>query len=439
MIYEAILTVFYTILFIVIINKSGYFRIEGISIKLMSLIFIIKVMVGTMLLLIYTYYYKDRPTSDIHKYFTDGNIMYNALFKNPADYLKMLTGIGSDSEHLKEYYNNMDFWIKSFNYELYNDNRTVIRFNAFVRIFSFGYLNVHNVFMSFLSFVGLTGIYKSFIKYYYQKRYLLIIAIFMFPSVLFWSSGALKEGIVVFAFGILFYGFYNIITKNYKIRYFIFILTGLYLLLISKFYVLIAALPGLTFLYWHYMSKTRKNIIIKFLIVHTIILGMAFNSKYIIHKYDFPAILSQKQHDFINMVKTDGNVGSYIEIPELEPTTYSLIQNAPGAFFRTLTRPHIFETHNIISIPAALENFAIIFLIILSIIFFDKRNYHSNTGLLFFSISFVLVLFTLCGLTTPVLGALVRYKIPALPFLIIIFTALIDKNKIKNIFKSNKK
>jgi len=38
-------------------------------------------------------------------------------------------------------------------------------------------------------------------------------------------------------------------------------------------------------------------------------------------------------------------------------------------------------------------------------------------NIFWFCVFFVLILFTIIGLTTPVSGALVRYKIPALPFL----------------------
>jgi hypothetical protein len=42
------------------------------------------------------------------------------------------------------------------------------------------------------------------------------------------------------------------------------------------------------------------------------------------------------------------------------------------------------------------------------------------------SISFVLILGTLIGLTTPVLGAVIRYQIPLLPFFIFVVLASID-------------
>jgi hypothetical protein len=39
-------------------------------------------------------------------------------------------------------------------------------------------------------------------------------------------------------------------------------------------------------------------------------------------------------------------------------------------------------------------------------------------------------MFILTGLITPVMGAIVRYKVPALPFLMILLVMLIDKEKL---------
>jgi len=49
-----------------------FFSIEGLSRKEISAIFILKIIAGVVLYLIYTYYYTDRKSADIFKYFDDG-------------------------------------------------------------------------------------------------------------------------------------------------------------------------------------------------------------------------------------------------------------------------------------------------------------------------------------------------------------------------------
>ncbi|MFH2095571.1 MAG: glycosyltransferase family 39 protein, partial [Bacteroidota bacterium] len=295
-----------------------FFRIENTFRLVMPILFMLKVISGIAMTLIYTYYYTDTDNSDLYKYYNDGKIIFSALSDNPLDYLRMVTGIDANSEHLRNYYLSMENWFKNFNYELYNDNRTIIRIHAVFHLFSFGSIYVHNILMSFLSFIGLTGIFKAVYSYVKEKNYALLAAVFLMPSLLFWSSGALKEGIVIFSFGMFFYYFCRLL-ENFKLKYFFGILIFVTILLASKFYVLLAALPGLVFLFWMKLQSGARNKLIIFAGIHIVFLMMVLFSRYIFFGYDFLAILSQKQHDFVNFVQSLTEVGSYIEIPELKP------------------------------------------------------------------------------------------------------------------------
>ena len=117
----------------------------------------------------------------------------------------MLLGIGNDTPEFQQYYEQMNYWARKIDSNIYNDSHTIIRFNTIVRFFSLGYYNVHTVFICFLSLIGLTGIYKTFIPYLQDKKRELLFAVFLLPSALFWGSGVLKEGLIFFALGLLIY------------------------------------------------------------------------------------------------------------------------------------------------------------------------------------------------------------------------------------------
>ena len=429
---EFILCTGYTLLFIYLIYKLPFFRIDGISWKLLTGLFIVKILSAFAITLIYTYYYKNRIESDIFKYFDDGKVIFSSLKDNPIDYLRMITGIGADSPYLKHYYDIANFWNKTFDYGLYNDCRTMIRFNAVAMIFSFGYFNVHNIFMAFLSFTGLTAIFKVFYPYFLNKRNALIFSVFLIPSVLLWTSGVLKEGILMFAFGLFIYYISKLLYKGFKWKLIIGALLMTGLLLFIKFYVLIAALPGIIsiIILRFYKKKPALPIIAG---VHLIIITAFFLFHTIFLSYNLLEIIATKQHDFIHVTDINQHVGSKIDLPILEPTCISFLKNTPNALINSLFRPHLFEIHSLMIIPAALENLLIIVVMILTIIFY-KKNSLETFPWFWFCVSFVLILLILCGLTTPVLGALVRYRTPALPFLFIIFLTFIDLNRIKQLF-----
>ena len=86
---DILLTILFTVIFIWIIKKSDFFIIEKISFRILVSLFLLKIFSGIVLIYIYSHYYSDRLSSDIFKYFDDGNILFSALKENPADYFRI--------------------------------------------------------------------------------------------------------------------------------------------------------------------------------------------------------------------------------------------------------------------------------------------------------------------------------------------------------------
>ncbi|HET6227899.1 MAG TPA: hypothetical protein VFF27_16560, partial [Bacteroidia bacterium] len=259
---ELLLILAYTSFFIFLITKLPFFKVEGLSTRSLSLLFMLKIAFGLLLWAIYTFYYPDRATADIYKYFDDSEVLFNALKTKPIDYFKMLFGIGNNTPDFDTYYANMHYWSRRNSLGSYNDGHTVIRFNAFLRLFSFGFYTVHTVFICFVSLIGLTAIYKVFLPFLRDKKKELILAVFLLPSVLFWGSGVLKEGLLFFTLGLFLYYF----QRSFTWKTFVICVTTAILIAVSKFYVWLAILPGLLFLFVIRVTGSQK-MLLKFTLI----------------------------------------------------------------------------------------------------------------------------------------------------------------------------
>jgi len=485
-----ILAAGYAILFIFLIWKIRFFQTEFLSKKLIAFAFILKILAGTALWFVYTHMYSDRLTADIFKYFDDGKVIYDRLFENPADYFKIVFGIADAS--IFPAFEDLRHWSREFNQGLYNENRTLIRFNALVDLFSFGNYHVHTVFMCFLSTIGLMGIFKTFSVFLSNKTKELYAVVFLLPSVVFWGSGVLKEGLILFALGMCIYHYYKFIHGRMSIIQIIAVLLFLFLLSITKLYIFLIIVPALIAHAW--ISKTNNSFPeIKYMTV----LVLYFSAGLLMPKYDFPFMLMEKQRQAVYMAQggsyltnheiqkfiyidpeienriirlkdkpgfckivpgvpyiswnletfldstyiehsTDTNTfwifydqaaaGSNIKIPMLNGTFLSILTNSPVAFANTFFRPYIFEAKNPLMLLSALEN-CLIIITALVCMFFCYRNI-PNRHLLYFCLTIAVLLFVLIGLSTPVLGSAVRYKIPVLPFLLMAFLLILDKEKL---------
>ncbi len=422
-----ILPIIYFLIFSWGVYRWNFFNVQGLSRKFLLSAFITKILAGCLLTFIYTIYYEVRFEADTFRYFDDSYHLHRAAFENPKAYFRMLFGI-DDGKDLMPYLDAMNNWFPAERTTFYNDNRTVIRINAFIRWFSAGNYYVHLLVFSFLAFYGLTFIYKAFHRYFAGKKTWLGLILFFTPSIVFWSSGILKEGPLLFIFGITL----NVLNKVFNRRaywqhYTLLVFCFLFLFHL-KFYVGILLIPAATGYLWIVNTK-GPHPIIKIFINFASYFGIAVWWHIYNWKWSLFTILKWKRQDFLGLAQSM-NAKSLIKTGDLEDTPISFIQNFIQGLLNAIIRPFPWEIYSIALLPNVIEN-CLIILFILICVLFGKRSNFQPIGYFFFMYAFAL--FTIVGMVTPIMGSLVRYKIPAIPFLLMFFLFFLKKEKSKKL------
>jgi hypothetical protein len=286
-----------------------------------------------------------------------------------------------------------------------------------------------------LSFIGLTGIYRTYLYFYKHHTKQLLFSCFLIPSVLFWGSGILKESILLFSIGIFIYSFTNLLYNKKKTSYYFAVILTLGLLAITKTYVLIVLIPSI-FAWILIRLFNISKIKLVFFSVNIGLILIAFNLKYVHPSLDLTGNLKYKQHDFINVAR-DTKAGSTIKLGRLDDSSFSYIKNIPNALINGFFRPSLLEVKNIFYVFSAFENTLLLVLLIITILFYKKPTIHQKS-ILNFGLYFSILLALLIGLTVPVLGAIVRYKVPFMPFIVGNLIVCIDYQKILNLLKKRK-
>lgn len=411
-----LLVIIYLCIFVWLIRSRAFFECPGLSRATVSGLFLLKFGFGMLLYAVYAYHYAaERHYTDAFRYFDDAGVLFGSLSDSPSYFFQLLFGIAPDPEALKPYTDQMLFWDQPYSYGTFNDNRTMIRLNAVLYLFSFGHYHVHTAFWCFFSMIGLVGIYKSFIQWVPRLKWLLVAAIFLVPSVLFWGSSVLKEGLLLGGLGLFVYHFMRVVQVFSWKR--LALLVGLFAFLVMiKTYILMALAPGLISYALVARLGTKKPLAV-YAAVHVGLVTLAMNIHYLIPKYNIVRYIALKQRDFINTSEKH-MPGSYFEVGRIEQSASSILANSPEALFNGLLRPLPTDVNSMLTAVASAENLCIALVLIVLLIFMRPlKNIPANATL--FCASFSLVLLTLIGLVTPVAGALVRYKIPAVPFLLI--------------------
>ena len=411
--------------FIYLIKQLKFFQLEGIKSVYLVFAFLLKVIMGTGLWALYTYHYTDRANADIYKYFDDGFYLFNQL--KGRSLLAVQWFFGFENQEITEILKGTMNWSREYNFGVLNDNRTMIRFNFLVNYLSFGFIHLHTLFINFLSFVGLIALYKVINKQLTLPKSALLFALFLIPSTLLWGSGILKEGFLLFSMGIFVYGFFNWLDE-FSAKNNLLLLIGIGLMLIIKPYVFLSIIPVAL------AAVITKRLNIKPLIAYLGVILTGFSAIVAVQLlgiFDLFDLLQQKQTAFYNVAMMN-EAGSVISAPSIQ-TPLRAIFAIPEVLTTVLFRPFVTEINSIFYALAAAENLLLLGLIALMIFFF-KRPTLNQLNFVFFALFFALILGTLIGWTTPILGAIVRYKVPFLPFIFSLIFSCIDFNKINQKF-----
>jgi len=425
-----IILLLWLVAFVFLIWKLPFFRKSGLTPHFLVSAFVLKILAGSALTLLYTYYYTDRSSSDIWKYYDDAEVIYGSLKINPIHYFELITGINDESEHLQHYYKEMKNWspqseqwlefTQTKNYNFFNSNRFVTRFNALVRPASGGNIFVNIVVFCFISLVGLTAFYRQMRPLVPGKELLAVVCIFLLPSTLLWCSGVLKDGFILCFINLLVYQLFpptigSSDANSSVIQRILAVLLLSWVIILSKYYVLIALLPGiLAFVILRIRKFKRPFFIYSGGVVFLLFFSILISA--VLPDYSGWNVLARKREESLkSAIFADAN--NYLFTDKTDNDWYSVVSRIPESLVNAIFRPFINEVdRSPMLLLAASENLLIVILMLWMISGSYKGINRSETA--WFFLSFSLLLAFIIGFTTPVTGGIVRYKTAFIPYLL---------------------
>lgn len=459
-----------------------------ISLKWLWIGWTVKLGFAVSFILIFTYYYGNGVLfGDTANFINDSQLIHQFGVEHPFEYVQLLVGLEDEKWfELDPYLRETQIWSYGENGDFLNDNRLIIRLNSLFHFISFGNPYVHLLLMAFLSFWGILLIYKTFYKWISNPKFFYFCLI-GFPSVGFWGSGISKESLFIFGLGLFFYGIMTLFAKR-SLFNFVILSVGVFVLFVNKPYAGLVVV-SLSLIYclgklsnWSTMFRR----IAPFLVLSGLI-GFTF----IPTPFNLLDKISYKQKDLINMgqggiffitdstfcamdyryldhfTTTETHVvvqkptkgeyklfgestfypfeiqpsanqyeryliqppsSSFIPLTPIENNRSNLLLVTPEALINTLLRPFPTDVGGILKYLAFFSNLLLISFITFALIKRKPLNEEQKYWVTYLLLTaFVILLFI--GWTTPIVGAIVRYKIAAEILLIIVFSIVLKPLK----------
>jgi len=284
------------------------------------------------------------------------------------------------------------------------------------------------MFFALFALGGAIRLFKTFYHYFPQYWREIAFATLFLPSVNYWSSGVLKDSICFGAVGYIMYGFLNIFIL--KKRYFnslVFISVSILLLFYIKIYILLALSPGIVLWLFSELNKSVENKTLRSIMsvltfIGGTILGLLLvnyaTSEESLKAFRLDALVETSSNSraiYEDIAKT--NTGAYFSLGTSNP--FLLI---PFGIVATLFRPFIWEVNGVTALLSALEAllffyFTIKYFFKIGFFSFFKNAFKKPILILCFVFSIVFAI--AIGSTALNFGSLSRYKIPCLPFYLV--------------------
>lgn len=391
----------------------------------------LKILGGLSFALIYKYYF---GYGDTFGYFEKSLLLTQELQKDFWSGLKTIFYFRDDFGD----YIYREFGVKS---RLYSgqDTVVVIKFTALINLLTFSKFFATTIWFSFLSFLGMWYGYIKLTNVYNSKRLKLVLAVIFFfvPSIFFWGSGLMKDTVIIGFFWPLLLGLTPLTRlKLPKVSDWPVILISAYVVFTAKIFVVYCLIPGLVFMLYHQTKSQIRNRLLRSVVSPVLLFGLStlsvfgalrlstFSAKFNLETAFETAKIYQDYH----LEQSEG--GSAYSLSQFDNPVSTYVLNIPFAVNVTFFRPYVWEVNSLVMSLASLESLFLL-MVFLSLLWRGGirqnlriiRSDYFLAGMLIFS----LLMAYIVGFATYNFGTLVRYKIPCLMTMLVVFFVLDEK------------
>ena len=280
---------------------------------------------------------------------------------------------------------------------------------------------VSGLYFSLISFLGAWYLVRTIATYIPSVRSAAAVAFLFFPSIVFWTSGLLKESLAMAALFFIAALFLRLwFDRKADLWTFVVGAVAMVVLWNLKYYYIGVLVPVVLtdFLYRSIVRKsTSASVGLRALIWMVIFL--------------LPLVIISFLHPNFNLDRISGvivnnnsayselsDTGDYIRFDDLRATPFSIFANAPWALVSGLFRPWPWEAQTSAQVVAAVENTILIFLFAAALLRVKKLLTSTHRLLLGSIIVFVALSCVLITISAPNFGTLSRYRVGYLAFFV---------------------
>lgn len=422
-------------------------------------------------------------SEDAGVFMRESYMLHDVFWSSPSSYFKFLTGIGETQTLIEQYLPQTTHWDVGAQ-SLINDNKNILRAHSLIHFISFKSEVIHAMICCVVGLIGVKQLYLAAQSMVSVRKEVVFWSLLLLPSLFFWTSSILKEPFMLLGLGLLFRALF---VQDSVRKRFLFGILGSLLLIGFKPYVLFMLIPTLVF--FALTRLLPKGKILGALLLLGLFSAISFLTFTEAREKAIKTI-SRKQFDFVQVgrggvhvfadsvfyyftpdqvgalhrdadtislkydlnakilklgeisdpvpvhLKADGTTWikyfentqsrGFIPVTPIRNSYAQLVKNIPEALYHALIRPLPTDPGGALNTVAFLETMLVFGVLLWTLSRRKKLSQEERIRLVGLAL-FVIILSLIIGWTTPVLGAIARYRIPVYVALMFIAGILYQK------------
>lgn len=280
----------------------------------------------------------------------------------------------------------------------------VIKFMAICNVFSGGRYYVNLIFFNYLVLFGIAGIGLLWARFFRVERPgLMVAAIALWPSVLFWSSGFHRDGLLLLCLGGVLWQAWRVSVGPKWTNLLGLFISFSFLFLLRNYLALFVAMGMLLAAIMYYRPRQARWLLPAAFVFSLMVLVAVG----LLHpEYSLPHLLARRQQEFLGL-----QGGSLVSPLPLDDGWVSLFRSLPEALRRAFAAPLPGSGLKATEWLSALENTAWLLCLLPSVWWCSQRvTTASQKAWTVLAVFLVVSIGVITGLTIPFVGAIARYK-----------------------------
>lgn len=284
-------------------------------------------------------------------------------------------------------------------------------------------------YISLFSFMGYWILANNLYKIL-GVRWMAVIPTLFFPSIVFWSSGVMKESVAMGAMAAVVGIFIKIyLEKKVALSELFVLVLGLILLLFLKYYFAAILIVSILSLFLSRLTiPVKVNWLIEIGLISTIFVLILIIASFTHPNFYPPRILFVLVENY-KAYHAASNGNNVVVFNNLAPDITSFLVHAPKALLSGMFFPLWYADFTIFRVLAVVENWVILLVFLFSLKYLALPKNRDLRILVLTAVLFIIISAIFITFSTPNLGTLTRYKIGYSVVFIVLVTTLL-RNKI---------